>query len=419
MPAIAGIFALGQVPVESFDARSHEIPIRLWLDGTHYKTAKVLPLSIKRNLHSFWGSLIAASDGNIYLPPATHSDLGASIWLVRYDPASYKMDMVFEARSQFGKQIGFDGLWDSKIHTGIKEGKDGKLYFAGMIGGSYATMYTHMVHPSGYMGGHLYEYDLKTGRTVDLGIPHRYSSIIAADLDLDKNTIYMLNWPQSEFLIYPLDTKIVRNLGTVSYHPTGPNNRRLQWGRDLFVWRDHTVWTTNNFGCFVKYDPVVDDLIDTRIALPQNGVMRVHVYGRGPTEGKVYGTTAAGWMFEFDPALGKLVELGPVTDKGPVYSPNLSITPDGRSLYYIAGTHGDEIKGGMQIMRYDILERKRTSCGILGRESIPAFYCYGSTVYKGLVYFNIHGGDPSNSYLLIYDPQDGRVATEEGKGGQR
>ncbi len=190
--------------IESFNAGNHEITVKLWIDGTHHKTAKAYPLSINRNLHSFWGSLIAASDGRLYLPPATHSDLGASIWLVRFDPRTSMMDMVFEARKQFGHQIGADGLWDSKIHTGVKEGKDGKLYFAGMIGGSYATMYTHMVHPSAYMGGHLYQYDLKTGQTQDLGIPHRYASIIAADLDVERDTFYMLAWPQSEFLIYSL-----------------------------------------------------------------------------------------------------------------------------------------------------------------------------------------------------------------------
>ena len=399
----------GEEQIESFDVRGHEIPIRLWTDGTHYKTIQALPLSIKRPLHSFWGSLIAASDGRLYLPPATHSDLGASIWIVRYDPRTYMMDMVFEARKQFGHQISADGLWDSKIHTGAKEGKDGKLYFAGMIGGSYATMYTHMVHPSAYMGGHIYQYDLKTGQTVDLGIPHRYASIIAADLDVERNILYLLDWPQSEFLVYPLDTRIVRNLGTVTYHPTGPNNKRLQWGRDIFVYRDHTVWLSNNFGCFVKYDPRKDDLIDTRIALPGNGALRVHVVGRGPTDGMVYCTTAAGYMFEFDPVAEKLVELGPVTEKGAVYSPNLTITPDGKTLYYIAGTHGDEVKGGMQIMRYDILERRRTSCGAIGRESIPAFYCYGATVFDGRVYFNIHGGDPSNSHMLIFDPNDNRI----------
>jgi hypothetical protein len=402
----------GQELIESFNAREHEIPVKLWTDESHYRTVKAYPLSIKRNLHSFWGALLPASDGRLYLPPATHSDLGASIWLVRFDPRTAMMDMVFEARKHLGKQIGTDGLWDSKIHTGVKEGKGGKLYFAGMIGGSYATMYTHMVHPSAYMGGHVYQYDLATGQTQDMGIPHRYASLIAGDLDVEREIFYLLAWPQSEFLIYPLKTRNVRNLGTVTFHPTGPKNKRLQWGRDLFVYRDHTVWLSNNFGCFVKYDPAIDDLVDTKIALPHNDALRVHVMGRGPTDGKVYGTTAGGWMFEFDPVSGRLDELGAVTERGPVYSPNLTITPDGKTLYYIAGSHGDEIKGGMQIMRYDIAERKRTSLGFIGRESIPAFYCYGAAYYKGQVYFNVHGGDPSKSYLLVYDPDDNRITGE-------
>jgi len=399
--------------VESFDVRGHEIPVRLWQDKTHYKLIKALPLSLKRKLHSFWGNLLIGSDGRIYLPPATHSDLDASTWLVRYDPDSHRMDMVFDARKQLGKQIGFDGLWDSKIHTGLLEGKGGKIYWAGMIGGSYATMYTHMVHPSGYMGGHVYQYDMKTGETVVLGIPYRYVSIIAADLDVERNILYMLNWPQSEFLVFPIDTRVVRDLGTVAHHPTGPNRKRLNWGRDLFVYRDHTVWTNNNFGCFVKYDPEIDDLVDTKIALPKHQALRVHVMGRGPTEGKVYCITNGGWMFEFHPPMGKLVELGPVMEAGAVYSPNISITPDGRTLYYIAGSHGSEVMGGMHIMRYDILERKRTDCGRLGRETLPAFYCYGAGVYRGLVYFIVHGGKPSNSYLLVYDPADDRVLSAE------
>ena len=402
--------ARGETLIESFDVRGHEIAVRLWQDAQSYKTVKALPLSIQRNLHSFWGSLLVASDGRIYLPPATHSDLGASIWLVRYDPHTFKMDMVFEARKQLGKSIGFDGLWDSKIHTGALEGRNGKVYFAGMIGGSYATMYTHMVHPSGYMGGHVYQHDLQSGETVDLGIPDHYVSLIAADLDVERNILYLINWPQTEFLIYPLDTKVVRDLGTVSYHPEGPNRMRLNWGRDLFVFTDHTVWTNNNFGCFVYYDPEKDDLIDTKIALPRNEALRVHVLGCGPTAGKVYCITNGGWMFEFDPAKRELINLGPVIEAGAVYSPNLAITPDGGSLYYIAGTHGFEAGGGMHVMRYDILERRRIDCGRIGRETIQAFYCYGAGVYEGLVYFNIHGGEPSNSYLLIYDPADNKVS---------
>lgn len=401
--------AAGQKLVESFDIRGHEIPVKLWVDSLHYKLVKALPLSLERNLHSFWGRIVVGSDNRIYLPPATHSDLNASTWLVRYDPETYMMDMVFEARKQFGKQIGFEGLWDSKIHTGLLEGKGGKIYWAGMIGGSYATMYTHLVHPSGYMGGNIYQYDIKTGETISLGIPYRYESIIAADLDVERNILYLLDWPQSEFLIFPIDTRVVRNLGTVTYHPSGPNRYRLNWGRALFVYRDHTVWTSNNFGCFVKYDPEIDDLVDTKIALPKNEALRVYVRGLGPTEGKVYCITNGGWMFEFDPSKEELVELGPVIKTGPVYSPNITITPDGRSLYYIAGSHGSEAEGGMHIMRYDILERKRIDCGRIGRETIPAFYCYGAAVYKGLVYFNVHGGNPSNSYLLIYDPEDSKI----------
>jgi len=402
----------GQELVESFDVRGHEIPVRLWLDDSHYKMTKALPLSIKRPLHSFWGNILLASDSCIYLPPATHSDLGASTWLVRYNPGTYMMDMVFEARKKFGRQIGFDGLWDSKIHTGLLEGEGGKIYWAGMIGGSYATMYTHLIHPSGYMGGHVYQYDIKSGGTISLGIPYHYVSIIAADLDVERNILYLLDWPRSEFLVFPIDTRIVRNLGTVSHHPIGPNRERLNWGRDLFVYRDHSVWTNNNFGCFVKYDPELDDLVDTKIALPKNEALRVHATGCGPTEGKVYCITNGGWMFEFDPMKGEIIELGPVIEAGAVYSPNIAITPDGRTLYYIAGSHGFEVKGGMHIMRYDILERKRIDCGRIGRETIPAFYCYGAAVHKGLVYFNIHGGNPSNSYLLIYDPQDNKILAE-------
>jgi hypothetical protein len=72
----------------------------------------------------------------------------------------------------------------------------------------------------------------------------------------------------------------------------------------------------------------------------------------------------------------------------------------------------------MQIVRYSIRERKMTRCGVIGRESIPAFYCYGAVHYNGRVYFNIHGGDPSNSYMLIYDPADDKVIADAPKGGR-
>jgi outer membrane protein assembly factor BamB len=392
-----------QERIESFDARAREIAVKLWTDNAHYRTVKAYPLSIKRNLHSFWGSLIAASDGRLYLPPATHSDLGASIWLVRFDPRTYMMDMAFEARKQFGHQIGADGLWDSKIHTGVKKGRDGKLYFAGMIGGSYATMYTHMVHPSAYRGGHLYQYDLKTGQTLDMGVPHRYASIIAADLDVERNVFYLLDWPQSEFLL-PSGYAVMRSLGTVTYHPTGANNKRLQWGRDIFVYRNHTVWLSNSFGCFVKYDPAIDDLVDTKISLPKNDALRVHVMGRGPTDGKVYCTTAAGWMFEFDPIIEKVVELGPVTEKGPVYSPNLTIAPDG-NLY--GGTWTDAKPGEKQppghLFRLDDKSAKVTDLGIVGQGE--GIYTMTSNDPKNILY----GVTTPSCLLFSYDLRTGKI----------
>jgi hypothetical protein len=393
-------------PIESFNTNEHKIIVKLWKNDKQYQEVTVLPLSIARNLHSHWGNMAWGDDGLLYLPPATHSDLDASIWLVRYNPEKNLMEMMFEARKNFIKSIGNEGLWDSKIHTGITKGKNGKLYFAGMTGGSYATMYTHMVHPSGYLGGHVYEYDVYTGITTDLGIVHKFTSLIALDYDLEKNILYLLNWPQSQFIIFDLNTMETRNLGTVAYHPTGPNNRRLNWGRDIFVYKDHTVWTNNDLGCLVYYDPVKNDLIDTDIALPHNEALRKHVFGTGPTAGKVFGMTNGGWLFEFDPASKKLTELGSVLENGAYYSPNLAITPDGESLYYIAGSHGDEASGGMHIIRYDIQNRKRIDLGLIGREAIPAFYCYGATVHNGMIYFTLTGGDPSNTYLMICNPND-------------
>jgi hypothetical protein len=113
-----------------------------------------------------------------------------------------------------------------------------------------------------------------------------------------------------------------------------------------------------------------------------------------------------------DPVEGNIVDFGSVIEQGAFYSPNLAITPDGRSLYYIAGTHGDEAAGGIHIMRYDILERERIDLGRIGREVIPAFYSYGAKVHDNKVYFTVHGGDPSQTYLVIYDPDNKKTFTQ-------
>src|SRR5690606_11557810 len=117
---------------------------------------------------SAWGDIEVASDGKVYVGSGNHGrnnqlpqNEGGYAFIYCWDPATRVLRQVVDVNKLLGVQEG-DPTW-SKVHAGIHEGKDGRIYFSCTLnagGRSFQTKWTERVP-----GGQLFAYDPRTGQT--------------------------------------------------------------------------------------------------------------------------------------------------------------------------------------------------------------------------------------------------------------
>jgi hypothetical protein len=375
----------------------------------------LVPLSEEFLVNSMWGNILLAEDGWVYAGGGNHATIGGEVWLFRYNSETGKSEVCSSLSDVLGVRAATTAVGESKIHTRICEGKDGKVYFGTMQGGiGHLSKLPHYWHPDQYEGGHLFEYDPETEVTRDLGIPIRGEGLQTMVMDRERNVLYLVTWPKKTFLKHDLNTHETSVYGVFGWSPTSEDKVKIHLGRELILTAEGRVYATNNFGCLVRYDPDTDALEDTDIKVRENDSLRIHVRTKA---GIIYFATSLGYLFRMDPKTEEIEPLGQVTPYDSVYTPNMALSNDETKLYYLAGSHGSYVGGGLMCVEFDIEKRTHKVFGVLD----PRFflsYCYGVCVdEKDRVIFAVHGGDPPSSYLAIHDPahpeQSKWLVTEE------
>ena len=361
----------------------------------------LIPLSSAELVHSMWGNILLADDGYIYVSAGNHETFNAKAGLFRFDPVCETVEPVCRLSECIGHRAGTSAVGDSKIHTRLLDDRQGGIYFATMQGGiAHISKLPHYTHPCQYAGGHLWRYDRYSDRLDDLGILVRGEGLQTAVIDPERNRLYFITWPKKMFVRYDIPTGDTRVLGVLAWSPTSPEGEKQNFGRDLMLGDEGKVYAINNFGSLVRYLPDTDELEDTDIYVSESDSLRAHVRD-GDT---MYLATSRGFLFQMDTGTESVTKLGQVTPAGAVYTPNLLLTPDKRKLAYLAGSHGMYIGGSLLLLTFDLATRTHTVLGMLNPRFWPSF-CYGVTADPaGRWVFALHGGEPANSYLAIYDP---------------
>jgi hypothetical protein len=146
------------------------------------KTPPVVELAYLSNLPnradngtgwSAWGDIEVASDGKVYVGIGNHGrnnqlpqNEGGYAFIYCWNPQTKVLRQVVDVNEVVKPQAG-DPTW-SKVHAGILEGKDGKIYFTCTLndgGRSFQTKWTEHVP-----GGQLFAYDPKNGQTEIIGV---------------------------------------------------------------------------------------------------------------------------------------------------------------------------------------------------------------------------------------------------------
>jgi sugar lactone lactonase YvrE len=158
-------------------------------------------------------SIIEGLNGRLYI--GTHAN-AVNSWLVEFDPAAQKMNIVTDAHKAIGKDIkGFGS--QAKIHTRNNVGASGRIYFGTKQGYPDTTKGEKR---EDYPGGYPMVYDPKTGETKVYPIPVPHEGINSITPDESRGIAYISTCSDgrpgpgenSHFLILDLKTGSCRDL---------------------------------------------------------------------------------------------------------------------------------------------------------------------------------------------------------------
>ncbi len=285
--------------------------------------------------------------------------------------------------------FGFPKKGDSDIHDKIHNalvndpGEDGLFYTAHDVNISWSQW---GFSPEQFTGGHLYSFNVQTGRQSDLGIVTECN--VPHTIALGEGFLFGYTIPDNHLFSYDIKKKKVTDFGNVigdfcnhnmvcsgtkafgGYYISGNRERsgkpQLVQGVYLFVY-DHSTGSLQKTETRITCGPadgiyggnrgidawlktsdgrMYGGLADGKMVSLDAGTMEVKELGiarlnGGPrlpclaesADGIVWG--AAGWplmgLFSFNPATGEFMDYGVVTEKYPMcYFHAMVVLPDGR-----------------------------------------------------------------------------------------
>ncbi len=223
-------------------------------------TADLFPINFLLG-DSNYHSMVSASDGNLYFSVDTHN-IEYACRIYKFDPRTEEMTLVAKMDEVLGEDTATH-VAQGKVHTPFFE-DEGKLWFGTHISfyeGDLPGFKSEVRIP--YQGGHFMSYDLKTGAFEDLAKTFPGEGIITTAMDTERNVLYGLTWPSGILVSYDRAEGHPRFWGAVQ--------DRGEWGH-----RPH------------EWDRICRTL------------------GIAP-DGKVYGSTMDGRIWEYDPTAARRV----------------------------------------------------------------------------------------------------------------
>ena len=304
-----------------------------------------------------------------------------------------------------------DFQWQAKIHSKIKEGPDGYMYFA-TDGGESREEYL-MDNPAGYAGGFFMKWHPQTKNLINLGMGLQYESIKDIDIDPETGKLYAISYPQVHFTIYDPAKNTFKDMGRLgSAHV--PRVMFTDWWGDCYYvdWRQRLV----------KYQKSNDSLVFARNSVPAfegtpggKIITGITAYAKDQKNGVIYFVTYGAKIVAFYPqkdGIGKVVDLGGVADSskdvkpyGP-YVPNLNVGNNGK-LYYIVGGHGNFIiENKTVLMEFDPPTKKHTIVYEFPVEELSEATGSDTKDKDGNLYFAGRKDLPSRSvpFLIKFNP---------------
>ena len=305
---------------------------------------------------SCW-SLSVGPDGRIYAAACCEHMPGGIVRLVRYNEQTDALDYLLDLDKAVDDPGDSGRATQCKIHYSFAPSmSDGVLYMATHLSGPpvdrpvYSPWYSWHDPERCFRGSALVAFDTKTDRVLwwDTLIPKEGCRCLLHDEE--RGLLYALSYPRDHFIIYDIRRRRGRDIGRI-----GSVNAQA-----LFMDSRHRVWTTNDYGRLVRYDPDKDRLETSPYVLPHDPAFQTGwhsvFYDVAPSPDRrcVY---ASVWIahprlmriWPEEGEWGRVEDLGPATQARDTSIPTstgldhcggLTFAGDGQ-LYYVASRWRD------------------------------------------------------------------------------
>jgi len=379
---------------------------------------------------SCW-SLSVGPDGRIYASACAETSPGGIVKLVRYNEETDSLDYLFDLDREVGDPRDSGRATQCKIHYSfVPSIHDRILYMATHLSGppidqpAYSPWGSWHDEERCFRGSALLAFDTKTDTTLwsDTLIPKEGCRCLLHDEE--RGLLYALSYPRDHFIIYDVEKRRRRDVGRI-----GSINAQT-----LFMDKKHRVWTTNDDGRLVRYNPDKDRIEVSPDALPHNPLYQTgwhsvfYDVAASPDGECVYAVTWIAhprlmriWPHEGE--WGRVEDLGPGTQEHDSTLPidtftdhcgGLTFAGDGK-LYYVSARWKEKGYDQLQfereerqgiVYRLDPETLEREEVARLERPDASAQYVSrGAVDHNGDLFFGHVGPRPVGIFKVVL-PED-------------
>ncbi len=359
-------------------------------------------------------SLSVGPDGRIYAGACCETVPGGIVKVVRYNEETDSLDYLFDMDKMVDDPYDSGRATQCKIHYSFAPSmSDGIMYMASHLSGPpidepmYSPWRSWNDPKRCFRGSAILAYDTKKDEVIwwDTMLPKEGCRCLLHDED--RGLWYSLSYQRYHCCIYDIKNRQSRDVGRI----VSVNSPAL------FLDRKHRVWTTDDYGHIVRYDPEKDRLERSPFVLPHNvevqtGWHSVFYDVVGSPDGEcVYAVTwncyprlMRIWFNEGD--WGRVEDLGPATQEYDKTLPSdmfidhcggLLFGGDGK-LYFVSSRwkepvtsyHEKEGNVGMDgiVFRLDPETLEREEVAVLKRPGADANYVSrGAVDHNGDMFF--------------------------------
>ena len=215
---------------------------------------------------SCW-SLSVGPDGRIYAAACAEGAPGGVVKLVRYNEKTDSLDYLFDLDEMVDDPRDSGRATQCKIHYSFAPStSNGVLYMATHLSGppidlpAYSPWNMWNDPERCFRGSALLAFDTRTDKVLwwDTLIPKEGCRCLLHDEE--RGLLYALGYPRDHLIVYDIAKRTRRDIGRI-----GSINSQA-----LFSDRRHRIWTTDDYGHLVRYDPEKDRLERSHAVLPHD-----------------------------------------------------------------------------------------------------------------------------------------------------